>query len=54
MDVLNTNEFNNAQIIGIDEAQFFQDLYSFVISAEKYDKIMTSQKVVVLPTSSTG
>ena len=40
MSIIDTNEFNNAQIIGIDEAQFFQDLYSFVINAEKYDKII--------------
>ena len=32
--------FNNADVIGIDEAQFFDDLHSFVEKAESYNKII--------------
>jgi thymidine kinase len=35
---IDINELNNSDIIAIDEAQFFDDLYSFVIYCEKYNK----------------
>ncbi len=40
MSLLNKKDFIDADIIGIDEAQFFNDLYNFVLSAEKYNKII--------------
>jgi len=38
--LLNTKEFKNADVIGIDEAQFFPDLLQFVESAELHNKII--------------
>lgn len=40
LSVIDTDDFNKAHVIGIDEAQFFSDLYNFVLAAEKYDKII--------------
>ena len=40
VSLINTKDFKEADIIGIDEAQFFTDLYDFVVSAEKYNKII--------------
>ena len=41
-DLLNENNdlFQKSDVIGIDEAQFFDDLYDFVVQAEKYNKII--------------
>lgn len=39
-DPVNKDRFNNSDVIGIDEAQFFDDLYDFVVYAEKYSKII--------------
>ena len=32
--------FQKSDVIGIDEAQFFDDLYEFVVQAEKHNKII--------------
>ena len=32
------NDFNNADVIAIDEAQFFPDLYNFILTCEKNKK----------------
>ena len=40
LSLLDKSEFLNAKIIGIDEAQFFTDLYDFVLKSEKYNKII--------------
>ena len=40
MSLLETDLFKEAYVIGIDEGQFFTDLYSFVSTAEKYNKII--------------
>jgi len=40
LSIIDTEEFNNSLVIGIDEAQFFDDLYDFVINAEKHNKII--------------
>ncbi len=37
-DVIDSENFKDSEVIGIDEAQFFEDLYEFVIKAEKYGK----------------
>ena len=37
-DVIDSENFKNSEVIGIDEAQFFEDLYEFVLKAEKYGK----------------
>ena len=34
------DEFDNADVIGIDEAQFFDDLRTFLLFVESYDKIV--------------
>lgn len=38
LNIVFSNEFLNADIIGIDEAQFFTDLYDFVIYCESKNK----------------
>ena len=38
--LMETDKFKKAQIIGIDEAQFFDDLYEFILKIEKTDKII--------------
>ena len=38
--MLDTPLFKEADVIGIDEAQFFNDLYNFVVLAENYNKII--------------
>lgn len=40
MDIINMNDYINCNVIGIDEAQFFEDLYEFVIYTEKLNKII--------------
>jgi thymidine kinase len=40
LDLIDSNEYNNSKVIGIDEAQFFGDLYDFVLKVEKTDKIV--------------
>lgn len=40
LSLINTTEFLKADVIGIDEAQFFTDLYQFIIQIEKYNKII--------------
>jgi len=40
MSLLDSDEFKKADVIGIDEAQFFKDLYDFVLLAENYNKII--------------
>lgn len=40
MSIINTPAFQQAQVIGIDEAQFFDDLYTFVLYAEPLNKII--------------
>jgi thymidine kinase len=37
---INSNEFNDAKVIGIDEAQFFPDLREFALFCEAHDKIL--------------
>ena len=34
------SEFHSSDVIGIDEAQFFDDLYEFVTNIEKFNKII--------------
>lgn len=38
LPLIDTSEFLNSDVIGIDEAQFFEDLYQFVLKAEKFNK----------------
>lgn len=38
LDLINTEKFLESQVIGIDEAQFFTDLYEFVLLCEKNNK----------------
>ena len=38
LPVIETSNFKDSDVIGIDEAQFFDDLYEFVVSAEVYNK----------------
>tara|TARA_B110000208_G_scaffold181945_1_gene233176 strand:+ start:1551 stop:2102 length:552 start_codon:yes stop_codon:yes gene_type:complete len=38
--LIDTELFKEAYVIGIDEAQFFKDLYIFVTMAEKHNKII--------------
>jgi len=38
MTIIDTLDYKNAEIIGIDEAQFFEDLYEFVLTCERDNK----------------
>ena len=38
MPIIDTMEFKNSDVIGIDEAQFFDDLYEFVTKIEEFNK----------------
>lgn len=40
MSLIELSEFQESDIIGIDEAQFFEDLYEFILAIEKTDKIV--------------
>jgi len=40
IDIIDSNEFNNSELVCIDEAQFFDDLYDFVLKIEKYNKYL--------------
>ena len=37
MNIINTDDFKNADVIGIDECQFFEDLLDFVKEVDKLD-----------------
>ena len=39
-DLIHSLEFTKADVIGIDEAQFFTDLYDFIVQIEKFNKIV--------------
>lgn len=38
MNLVSTIDYQNAEIIGVDEAQFFEDLFEFVLTCEKKGK----------------
>ena len=40
LSILESQEFNNSDVVGIDEAQFFPDLLDFVKKAERLNKII--------------
>lgn len=40
MSIVNMVEYIDSEVIGIDEAQFFEDLYEFVIYSEKFNKFV--------------
>jgi thymidine kinase len=40
MDIIQLENYLNCEVVGIDEAQFFEDLYEFVIYTEKLNKII--------------
>ena len=40
MSLFDNDLFMNADVVGIDEAQFFDDLHKFVETAERYNKII--------------
>jgi thymidine kinase len=39
-DLFGLKEYTNSEVIGIDEAQFFTDLYDFTLEVEKTNKIV--------------
>ena len=40
LPVIDTDSFREADVIGIDEAQFFDDLYEFILKIEHMNKIV--------------
>ena len=40
LPILKTEDFKNADVVGIDEAQFFPDLLQFIKESEKFNKII--------------
>jgi len=40
MSITETEAFTNADVIGVDESQFFKDLYQFVLFVEKCNKTL--------------
>ena len=40
LGIMNKPSYINSKVIGIDEAQFFSDLYKFIIESEKDNKII--------------
>ena len=40
MTLVNNSKFTSSEVIGIDEAQFFDDLYEFIITIEPLGKII--------------
>ena len=38
LPLIDSSNFKDSDVIGIDEAQFFDDLYEFVIEIEKFNK----------------
>ena len=40
MSLLDRSDFISSEVIGIDEAQFFDDLYEFIITIEPLQKII--------------
>lgn len=40
LGILDKSSYKNSKVIGIDEAQFFTDLYQFVLQSEKDNKII--------------
>ena len=40
MSILDNESYLNSEVIGIDEAQFFNDLYDFILEVEKTNKIV--------------
>ena len=40
LGIMNKPSYKNSKVIGIDEAQFFADLYQFIIESEKDNKII--------------
>ena len=42
MDIIETDDYINCDIIGIDEAQFFNDLKEFVLYSERNKSVIIS------------